>query len=254
MKTGVCVIRRVWPAVVSVFLLTACGPTYYLAMKLAQSSGRWVDGHEISQEVHDSVEVHVGVVRYGANGVIFEVNLHNYSARPVLVEPASFYYLPVATLPIASTAALELPGRVGAMDPEPRLQQLTTSIGYEAEQATKVSTSEVLSGLGNIVESVASIKKKETQEQINEREQRHRNDAIYYENQRLQHAANADLLLSEKQELEQYALRKNTLERGQSTRGYVYFSRTDMADLLRLVVRVNEYPLTFDYAQTRIKQ
>lgn len=236
------------------FLLTACGPSYYLTMKPAQSSGRWVDGHEISQDAHDSVEVHVGFVRYGANGVIFEVSLRNHSGRPILVAPASFYYLPVATLPVASTAPVELPGRVAAMDPEPRLQQLTTSIGYEAEQATEVSTGEVLSGLSNIVESVASIKNKETDEQIKEREQRHRNDASYYDNQRLQHAANADLLLSEKQELEQYALRKNTLEPGQSARGYVYFSRTDMADLLRLVVRVNEHPLTFNFEQARVKQ
>ncbi|QJX45414.1 hypothetical protein HMJ29_00070 [Hymenobacter taeanensis] len=224
-------------------------------MKPATGTGQWSDGHETSLAFEDSVEVHMGFVRYEGTELVFEAEVRNTSQRPVLVAPAEFYYQPVATQPVASASqGPTFPGRVAALDPEPRLQQLAQRLSYESEQATKVSFGEVLTSVSHLTENVTSIKKKETNKEIDERAARQQSERNYYTNQRLEHAAAAEQLRGKQQELDQNALRKNTLLPGQRVRGYVYFPRTDMADLLRLVVPLNERPLTFDFNQYRVKQ
>ncbi|QNE38737.1 hypothetical protein F1C16_03790 [Hymenobacter sp. NBH84] len=247
------------PQLLSVFMLggflSACGPSYFLTMKPTAADTIWYEGREMMLQEQDSMLVQMSFVRYEGRELVFEAVVENGSSQPILVAPEQFYYQPVVTQAATAGTATNVPGRVAAIDPEQRMQQLETQLAYESKEATKVSFGELLTTLSHITENVASIKKEETEKEIDEREERQQSERDYYTNHRIDHSIAADQVRYTKEEVEQRLLRKNTLPPGQYIRGYVYFPRTDAADVIRVVVPVNEQqPATFDFTQDRTKQ
>jgi len=235
-------------------LLSACGPSYFLTMKPTAENTIWYEGREMVLQEQDSMLVQMSFVRYEGKELVFEAVVENGSSQPILVAPEQFFYQPVTTQAATAGTPTNVPARVAAIDPEQRMRQLETTLAYESKEATKVSLGELLTTLGHITEDVVSIKKKETDEEVDEREQRQQSERNYYTNQRLEHSIAADQVRYKKEEVEQRLLRKNTLPPGQYIRGYVYFPRTDVADVIRVVVPVGEQPATFDFTQSRMKQ
>jgi hypothetical protein len=247
--------RNLLAALTLAAALPGCGPSYFLSMHPSSGSGTWVDGAEIARQQHDSVEVRLSFVRYEANRLVFDAELRNRSGREFTAGPTDFFVQPVATQPVASTAtAPALPGRFVAYDPEPTIQALHQRIDTEAAAATNVSLNEVLTHLGHTVEDVATLKKKETKEQIAAREARHRDENATFDTQRLRAAAAAEQHRAELAELQQFALRRTTIESGHKVRGYVYFARVDLADLLRISAPGLAPGTTLDFTQTRTLQ
>lgn len=242
-------------AMVVTSLLTACGPTYFLSMHPSEGSGMWADGSETARQLHDSVDVRLGFVRYEVGRMVFEADLRNNTQRPLTIGPTDFSFQPIATQPVASTAAAPyMPSRLSAFDPEPQIQGLTSQIAQESEAATKVTTAEVLTSLGHVVENLASLKKTETKEQIAARESNQQSENDYYTRQRLEAAAAADQHRAQLDELQHQSLRRNTVEPGQRVRGYVYFPRVDLADVIRVSAPGLAAGTTLDFTQTRTKQ
>ena len=235
-------------------LLSACGPSYFLTMKPAAENTTWHEGREVVLQEQDSVVVQISFVRYEGKELVFEALVENNSAQPILVAPAQFFYQPVTTQAAVAGTPTSVPGRVAAIDPEQRMRQLETTLAYEAKEATKVSFGELLTTLSHITENVASIKKTETDEEIDEREQRQQSEQDYYTNQRLEHSIAADEVQYKKEEVGQRLMRKNTVPPDEYIRGYIYFPRTDAADVIRVVVPVSKQPITFDFTQNRMKQ
>ena len=232
--------------------LTACGPSYFLTMHPRTGSGMWADGFETARQLHDSVDVRLSFVRYEADRMVFEVDFHNNTRRPLTVGPTDFSFQPVATQPVASTAAApSLPSRLSAVDPEPHIQGLTSQVAQESETATKVTTNEVLTSLSHAVEDLAALKKKETKEQVQAREVRQQSENDTFTRQRLEAAAAADQHRAQLDELRHQSLRRNTLEPGQRLRGYVYFPRVDLADVIRVSAPGLADGTTLDFTQTR---
>lgn len=217
-------------------------------MMPAQANGPSVNGHPTSLSYHpDSVEVKLGFVRYEPATLVFEVEIGNDSSQPVWVTPETFFYAPVdtgaAVVPTTATA------RVTALDPELRLKQLAARLEEETTKSEKVSWLEILTMVSNVAEDVSSIKKKETEEQIAEREERHQSSSAYFDYQREQHAQQADTLYTQHLNMQTVGLRKTLLSPGKFVRGLVYFPRTDAARRLRVVVFFNERPVSFDFTQ-----
>lgn len=247
--------RNLLAALALVATLPGCGPSYFLAMHPSNGSGTWVDGAEVARQQHDSVEVRLTFVRYEASRLVFDAEVRNRSGREFTVSPTDFFVQPVATQPVASTAAAPaLPGRFAAYDPEPTIQELHQRIETEAAAATNVSLNEVLTHLSHTVEEVATLKKKETKEQTNAREARHRDENAAFDSERLRAAAAAEQHRAELAELQQLALRRTTIEPGHKMRGYVYFARVDLADLFRVSAPGLAPGTTLDFTQTRTLQ
>lgn len=244
-------IRLVLPAVVAASL-TACTATSFLSLTPTRPDGPWVNGHPTSLAQHpDSVQVRVGFIRYEPTKLVFETEISNYSDRPIQIAPETFYYL---MLPTDSVAEKQLAkgifeSRVPALDPEVQLQQLAAKLDKQAAKATNVSWFEILTSASHIAEDVASIKKKETAEQVAERDYRHQSNDAFFDDQREQHAQQADQLYSQQVSMEATVLRKTTLEPGQRVTGQVYFPRRDYAQRLRLVVFFDERPVQFNFTQ-----
>lgn len=233
-------------------VLASCSTTF-MAMRPARPDGPWVNGHPTSLTRHpDSVAVRLGFVRYEPQELVFETEFANSSDQPVHIAPGSFYFMPLPdTLrPDAPTPPRVFISRVMALDPEVRLGQLHTKLDEEDRKATRVSVWEILTGLSHVAEDVASISKKETTAQIEERNYRHESDNAFFEEQRQQHAQKADRLYEQSNTLQAITLRNTTLEPGQRLRGHVFFPRRDEVKKMRLVVFFNERPVWFDFTQS----
>ncbi|MBX0288989.1 hypothetical protein K3G63_00980 [Hymenobacter sp. HSC-4F20] len=248
--------RLVLPALLGASL-TACTASSFLSLTPARPDGPWVNGHPTSLTHHpDSVQVRVGFIRYEPAELVFETEISNYSDRPIQVAPETFYYLLLPTDTVAEKQLAKgiFESRVPSLDPEVQLRQLAAKLDKQAAKATNVSWFEILTSASHIAEDVASIKKKETAEQIAERDYRHQSDNAYFEEQREQHAQQADHLYSQQVNMEAVVLRKTTLEPGQRVVGQVYFPRKDYAQRLRMVVFFDERPVQFDFTQATVKR
>jgi hypothetical protein len=234
-------------------LLSACGASTFLAVEPARSNGPWVNGHPTSVVSHpDSVYVRASFIRADEHELVFEVAFLNYADTPVRIAPETFCYIALPDT-LADSTCVPAPffeARRLAADPEVRLSQLQAKLKEQERKADNVSWFEILTSVASLAEDVSSIKKKETDQQVAERETRHQNNQAYFDNQRLDHAEQADHLYTQATALEAVVLRKTTLAPGQGLRGQVFFPRMDEARKLRLVVFFNERPVQFTFNQT----
>ncbi len=266
-------------------LATACAPTYQLALKPARSTGLFAEGREQAHAVADSIEVRLSFVCYEPARVVFEAEYRNPTRHALVVDPAAFHYevsrLP-APAPIpgqkrrrpkpmpgtevtatvaAASLALPLPPlpsqAVAAFDPEPEIAALHDRAEREANKAARLDWFGLALGLASVATDVASIGKRETVAQYQSRAAIH-DAAVAYSvisaATKVEHAVAADVLQQRAAMLQDYALRKVTLEPGQQVRGYLYFPRYDAADgfVVQAPVGTNIVPLEF--AQVRRRQ
>ncbi|SHL05726.1 hypothetical protein [Hymenobacter psychrotolerans] len=224
-------------------------------MAPSRPNGPSVNGHpaSLSARPEDSVEVRLGFIRYEEKELVFEVEVNNSSTRPVLIAPETFYYTPLYSdapdTVVSGAAAVLEPARVPALDPEARLQLLAKRLDKQANRAQGGGWLELVTSATHIAENVSTITKKETDQQVAEREQRHASDEAFLADQREQYAQQADVLYDQKQHMESVALRKTLLPARQYVTGQVHFPRSDGAHQLRMVVFFNERPVTFTFVQ-----
>ena len=266
-------------------LATACAPTYQLGLKPAQATNLFVEGREQAQATADSVEVRLSFICYEANRVVFEAEYHNPTRHALVVDPAAFQYeasrLPApALLPgqkrkrpkplpgaevtaavAAASMALPLPPLppqpVAAFDPEPEITALHDKAESEANKAARVDWLGLALGAVSLATDVAAIGKRETVAQYQSRAAIH-DVAVTYNvisaAAKIEHAVTSDVLRQRAAMLQEYALRKVTLEPGQQVRGYLYFPRYDAADGLVVRAPIGSRVVPLEFAQVRRRQ
>lgn len=264
-------------------LATACAPTYQLGLKPAQSTNLFIEGREQAQASADSVEVRLSFVCYEPTRVVFEAEYRNPTTHALVVDPAAFQYeasrqpapaydfkgrrpkpLPGAEVTAAVAAASQWltlpplpPKPVAAFDPEPEITALHNRAENEAAKAARIDWFGIALSAASLATDVASIGKRETQAQYQSRASIR--DAAFAYNvvstaNKVEHAISADVLQQRAAQLQEYALRKVTLEPGQQVRGYLYFPRYDAADALVVKAPVGSRVVPLEFAQVRRRQ
>ena len=261
-------------------LATACAPTYQLGLKPAHSTSLFVEGREQAQGLADSIEVRLSFVCYESTRVVFEAEYRNPTAHALVVDPAAFRYeasrrpapiydlkgqrpkpllgTEVTAAVAAASQALPLPplppAPVRAFDPEPEITMLRANSDKETAKAARVDWFGVALSAVSIVSDVASVGRRETAGQYQSRAAIH-DAAVTYSvvsaATRIGHAVAADVLQQRAAHLQEYALRKVTLEPGQQVRGYLYFPRYDAADALVVRAPVGSRVVPMEFAQVR---
>lgn len=261
-------------------LTTACAPTYQLGLKPAQATNLFVEGREQALATADSVEVRLSFICYEANRVVFEAEYRNPTRHALVVDPAAFQYEasrqpapafdPKARRPkpqlgaevtaavAAASMALPLPPlppkAVAAFDPEPEITALHDKAESEAHKAARIDWLGLALTATSLVSDVAAIGKRETVGQFQSREAI-RDVAVTYNvisaANKMEHAVASDVLRQRAAMLQEYALRKVTLEPGQQVRGYLYFPRYDAADALTVKAPVGSQVVPLEFAQVR---
>ncbi|WP_426060126.1 hypothetical protein [Hymenobacter sp. B1770] len=265
---------------------TACAPTYQLGLKPAQSTGLFKDGREQVLAVADSVEVRLSFVCYEPTRVVFEAEYYNPTKRTLVVDPAAFQYeasrvaasplpegqktkrpkplpgMEVTAAVAAASMALPLPPlppqALAAFDPEPEITALKERADKEAMKAARVDWLGLALGVASIATDVASItRNNETRAQYETRAAIR--DAAFTYNSissatKIGHAVAAEVMQARAADLQEYALRKVTLEPGFQVRGYLYFPRYDAADglVVKAPVGSNAVPLEFVQVRKRL--
>jgi hypothetical protein len=263
-------------------LVTACAPTYQLGLKPAKTTGLFAEGREQAQAVADSVEVRLSFICYEPTRIVFEVEYRNPTRHALVVDPAAFQYeasrLPTPT-PVpgqklkspkpqpgtevtAASAAASLalplpplpPQPIAAFDPEPEIIALRDHADSEAAKAARFDWLGLALGVASIATDVATIGRRETVAQYQTRAAIH-NVAVTYNvisaATKMEHAATAEIMQQRAANLQEYALRKVTLEPGQQVRGYLYFPRYDAADGLVVHAPVGSRVVPLEFAQVR---
>ncbi|UYZ63617.1 hypothetical protein [Hymenobacter weizhouensis] len=239
------------------WLLAACAPSYYLKPAPGQATDPSSFSTNVGLAEADSLEVRLQFIGYEKTAIIFSADIRNGSDRPVQVAPETFCYLPTLPRPAVASAA---PGTSGpkpyvlALNPEVQLQNLEARLDRHARKASGVSFFELLTVATHVAEDVSSIKKKETDQQIAEREDRHAQNNQYFDEQRADHADQAAALYQEHHSKQHQLLRRREVGPGERLTGFVYFPRTDVASHLRVVVYLRERPFVFDFNQAKVKQ
>ena len=276
---------RALPALAVAGLLTACAPTYHLALKPAQSTGLFAEGREQAKAVADSVEVRMSFVGFEANRVVFDAEYRNPTRRAVLVDPAAFQYLasrlpapapvpgqkvrrpkplPGAEVTAAVAAAsmsLPLPPlpprEVAAYDPEPEITALRERATSDAAKAARIDWFGVALSVASFAADVTSVVKIETPTQAASRDVL-RDVAVTYNVMsavnKVEQAVAAEVMQQRAAHLQDYALRKVTLAPGQQVRGYLYFPRYDAADGFVLKAPVGSSTAPLEFVQVRRRQ
>ncbi len=261
-------------------LATACAPTYQLGLKPAQATNLFVEGREQALATADSVEVRLSFICYEANRVVFEAEYRNPTRHALVVDPAAFQYeasrqpapafdprarrpkpqlgAEVTAAVAAASMALPLPPlppkAVAAFDPEPEITALHDKAESEAHKAARIDWLGLALTATSLVSDVAAIGKRETVGQFQSREAI-RDVAVTYNvisaANKMEHAVASDVLRQRAAMLQEYALRKVTLEPGQQVRGYLYFPRYDAADALTVKAPVGSQVVPLEFAQVR---
>ncbi|GAA3965534.1 hypothetical protein [Hymenobacter antarcticus] len=274
---------RSLPLLALLGLATACAPTYQLGLKPAQSTNLFVEGREQAQATADSVEVRLSFVCYEPTRVVFEAEYRNPTTHALVVDPAAFQYepsrrpapaydfkghrpkpLPGTEVTAAVAAASQWlvlpplpPKPIAAFDPEPEITALHDRAESEAAKAARIDWFGIVLSAASLATDVASIGKRETQQQYQSRASIR--DAAFAYNvvsaaNKIEHAVAADVLQHRAAQLQEYALRKVTLAPGQQVRGYLYFPRYDAADALVVKAPVGSRVVPLEFAQVRRRQ
>ncbi|WP_035557105.1 hypothetical protein [Hymenobacter sp. IS2118] len=264
---------------------TACAPTYNLALTPAKPTGLFAEGREQALTVADSVEVRLSFVCYEPTRVVFEAEYYNPTSQPLIVDPVGFQYqarrVPApATMPgrrarrpkplpgeevtaavAAASMALPLPPlpprEVAAYDPEPEISTLRERAQKEAEKAARIDWFGVALSVASVATDMASIGKNETRTQFESRVALQ--DAALTYNAistaaKIGHALAADVMQQRAANLQEYALRKVTLQPGHQVRGYLYFPRYDAADALVVKAPVGTGLVPLEFTQKRVRR
>ena len=264
---------------------TACAPTYQLGLKPARPSGLFTEGREQAQAQADSVEVRLSFVCFEPTRLVFEAEYRNPTRRPLVVDPTAFQFEPsrqplpaaapgqkyhrpkplpgtevsAAVAAASQTLALPpLPARpVAAIDPEPEITYLRATADQEADKASRFDWLGLALTITSVAVDVSSIGKRETVSQYQSRAAIQ--DLAFAYNvasaaTKAEHAISADVLQQRAAHLQEYALRKVTLEPGQQVRGYLYFPRYDAADALVVQAPVGSRVVPLEFAQVRRRQ
>jgi hypothetical protein len=270
------------PAALMTMLAVSCAPSYHLSLKPAQSTNLFLDGREQARAfTADSLEVRLSFAYFEPSRMVFEAVYRNPTRQAVVVSPTEFTYCPSripgtvlrkakvrpapgdevnATVVAASRyeALPPLPPHpIAAFDPEPEISTLLANAENEARRANRIDWFGVALAVTSVAVDVASVGKKETTAQVQSRAEMHDGVVAYQiasTATKVGHAIAAESLSQQAANLQDFALRKVTLEPGQQVRGLLYFPRFNSADVVQIFAPVPGGNLPLEFVQTHIRQ
>jgi hypothetical protein len=233
-----------WLLVTFSLLLTACGPSYYLAVQPTELEAEAINAPQTLFAELDGVEMEITFSHFRIGDAVYQAEIRNGSSQSVVVEFRGVQSAPSTT----NTSALLPPVPVPAHDPEAEVQPLSTRVNI---------ANDVVMGVTEIEWIV--IRASITQEAIAKRRramQRVRNSPPAAPHLQNEQAKQNDINVLTAQELALWQgplLRRYDLQPGELIRGYVVFPSYAESGVLRITAPVGPHVFTFDYAQKRLK-
>lgn len=230
----------------------ACAPAPVLRLNPLASETKWVYGKEFARTATDEMEIAVAFESMDEATVIFDVEITNLSAQPILVSPEKFYYLPLTSL--QDTVGLSTSKKVCyAINPEIKILDLDKEISRENASYATTAGIDAVGGLLDLFVDIATIGKKKTEKEIKEEEKRKCDEEIARQEREIDHTNSLARLKSEKTKWESTTLRRTTLDSEQSVRGRVHFLANEKAKYLKLCFPIGEANVQIVFVQQKVK-
>lgn len=217
-------------------LFNACvspAPVYRLTSFDADPT--WIHGREYVVKRVSSHEVGLRYSYMRGRLLVFDVDIVNMSNSDLLVDPATFYSVPLKDKTAAHNAD---GGRVFAINPEPMIEQIEKSISRENASAANAALADLTLATGKIVTDIAGIGDPKSKQEPEKKARREREEESERFNREMRYDAAMRRLTDERTEWERYALRKHTLHPDETLRGSIYFPVQEEARFLTVVLSV----------------
>jgi len=230
----------------------SCSAPQVLRLSPLAGETSWVDGKEFTKSSADNIEVAAAFESIDATFIVFEVEITNLSAQPVLVSPEKFYSLPLASP--QDTMSFPTSAQAGyAVDPESKILELDKQIARaEASYATTAGIDAVF-GLLGLVADIATIGQEKSEAAIKQKQKQRREREITDREREIDHKNNLDKLKTEKVQWTSNALRRTTLDPNHTTIGKVYFPANYNARYLKLCLPVGTSRIQIVFEQRQHK-
>ncbi len=131
-------------AIAALFALQSCySPRSLVKLEPAQNTSRWLYGQPFASDSLDGIIYEVAFDCLHENNYLFDFNITNRSNMPILIDPQTFYYLPLND----SMNAI-VPNEIHALDPEKEILELEKELSRtEARRRNSVAMSIVAVGV-----------------------------------------------------------------------------------------------------------
>lgn len=233
-------------------------PVYQLSPVSADT--KWLNGQQLVQNIDDSVEIVMAFDRYADGNLIFDMQIANYSSKPVLVAPETFYRVAARQL------GRDTLGTAYAINPESQILAVDLQMSAEKSRYTEKQNSQAFGAtldligmFGSLVGDIVSGGKPKTEEEKERRRLQDETDANrralrkqQEQLDRIEHQNQIASLSDARVVLERLPVRKTTLNSGMSLSGKVAFPPSRRATLFTFVFPVGASQHLFRFRQSVI--
>jgi len=229
----------------SSFLIISCATAPPL-LNLSPLEGKveWLHGKQYVTQRDSRIKYVLAFEGYRNSLLKFDVKIKNNSRRSILIDPSSFYYVPLET----KSKEIPVSKFVFAGNPEEEILKLQAKIIQEKTDYKNDQTANEVSGCLGSFFSIAD-KTEEDRRSSEELQERVRRD------KRSRERLNIRKLSLYKRSIEFWkteALRKNTLKPGQSISGIIVFPARHKADKVLLFTQGEKKVMMFPFQQKQV--
>lgn len=230
----------------------ACAPAPVLRLNPLAGETKWIYGKEFARSATDEVEIAVAFESMEDTTIVFDVEVTNLSAQPILVSPEKFYYSLLAS-PQDSVGLTTAKQVCHALDPETKILEFDKEISREKASYATAAGVDATFELLDLVFSLGEIGKQKSEDEIKEEERQERQEEIADCEREINHEKRLSELKTTKEKWESTTLRRTTLDPDQSVRGRVYFRANQKAHYIKLCFPIGKDGLQLIFYQQKIK-
>jgi len=229
--------------ILMLFLLVSCYVPSFKVFNLSvkQNDTIWLNGKELVKLTEDNIEVIVNFDQTKHGIISFDLSIANYTDETILISPKEFY--------CSVTNRLEEERIVNALDPEEMILEYDNQIEKSLAGNKSDNRTELLFSLFDLADDIHN--KNKTEDEIKQdHEDRETREEIYNKKEE-RYFANINRLNSERNLLQNQALRKTTLFPGHKMSGKLFFQVPNSTLNLVLFFPIEERKMKLEYEKIK---
>jgi hypothetical protein len=241
-----------WLTLAVSVIFASCAPAPVLRLNPLADETKWIYGKEFARNATDEAEIAVAFESMEDTTIVFDVEVTNLSAQPILVSPEKFHYLLLAS-PQDSVVLATAKQVCYALNPETKILDLDKEISRENASYATAAGIDATFELLDLIFSLGEIGKQKSEDEIKEEERQERQEEIADCEREINHEKLLAELKTTKEKWESTTLRRTTLDPDQSVRGRVYFRANQKAHYIKLCFPIGQASLQLIFYQQKIK-
>ncbi len=204
-------------------------------------------GREIISKENDKFKILLNFESQSGSDLIFYLTIYNNSDESILIDPSAIYAeIKEANYPEKSDR------KIFVNNPEDEIGQIDKNINQTNSNASFKAGVFLLGSFANLAESIATIGKNKTDEQIEEEDRASEDLQSSIEENKAEYDEKMNSLNQQKNYWENEALRKTTLRRNENISGYIHLTVNPDILLFNLIIPIENDVFELHYKLNEI--